>query len=111
MRSPLRSKRAITSPVRARWKASGFTRISVRLTGGAPLGSFGARRLRGGGARGCLLLAGGGGRVSLVFVRPGGGGGGGGAVWGGGGPLAGGGGGGARGGGRPRRLGRPPGAP
>src|SRR4051794_30512089 len=41
MRSPLRSKRAITSPVRARWKASGFTRISVRLTGGAPLGSSG----------------------------------------------------------------------
>src|SRR5262249_16812571 len=36
----LRSKRAITSPVRARWKASGFTRISVRLTVGAPLGSL-----------------------------------------------------------------------
>src|SRR5690349_20107990 len=40
MRRPLRSKRATTSPVRARWKASGFTRIRVRLTGGAPLGSF-----------------------------------------------------------------------
>src|SRR3954447_15590306 len=37
IRSPLRSKRAITSPVRARSKASGFTRIRVRLTAGAPL--------------------------------------------------------------------------
>src|SRR5215203_6857837 len=37
IRSPLRSKRAITSPVRARSKASGLTRISVRLTAGAPL--------------------------------------------------------------------------
>src|SRR3954454_11516172 len=52
MRRPLRSKRAITSPVRARWKASGFTRISVRLTFGAPLGSFG--RWRPLGCRGSL---------------------------------------------------------
>src|SRR3954451_15100366 len=37
IRSPLRSKRAITSPVRARSKASGLTRIRVRLTAGAPL--------------------------------------------------------------------------
>src|SRR6478752_4404814 len=36
IRSPLRSKRAITSPVRARSKASGLTRIRVRLTFGAP---------------------------------------------------------------------------
>src|SRR6478735_5289725 len=32
IRRPLRSKRAMTSPVRARSKASGFTRIRVRLT-------------------------------------------------------------------------------
>src|SRR3954454_18585437 len=37
IRSPLRSKRAITSPLRARSKASGLTRIRVRLTAGAPL--------------------------------------------------------------------------
>src|SRR6476661_10899042 len=37
MRRPLRSKRAITSPVRARSNASGLTRIRVRLTAGAPL--------------------------------------------------------------------------
>src|ERR1044072_4771836 len=37
MRRPLRSKRAITSPLRARSKASGLTRIRVRLTAGAPL--------------------------------------------------------------------------
>src|SRR5436305_9901822 len=37
IRRPLRSKRAITSPVRARSKASGLTRIRVRLTAGAPL--------------------------------------------------------------------------
>src|SRR4051794_11517322 len=55
MRNPLRSKRAITSPVRARSKASGFTRISVRLTCGAPLGSFGGRGLLGRGARRRLL--------------------------------------------------------
>src|SRR6201986_662617 len=44
IRSPLRSKRAITSPVRARSKASGLTRIRVRLTAGAPLVLFGGRR-------------------------------------------------------------------
>src|SRR3954451_9597512 len=37
IRNPLRSKRATTSPVRARSKASGLTKIRVRLTGGAPL--------------------------------------------------------------------------
>src|ERR1700750_2732935 len=47
MRSPLRSKRAITSPVRARSKASGLTRIRVRLTAGAPLFLFGGRRFFG----------------------------------------------------------------
>src|ERR1700712_1538779 len=45
MRSPLRSKRPITSPVRARSKASGLTRIRVRLTAGAPLFLFGGRRV------------------------------------------------------------------
>src|ERR1700750_843656 len=45
MRSTIRSKRAITSPVRARSKASGLTRIRVRLTAGAPLFLFGGRRL------------------------------------------------------------------
>src|SRR5215218_1800496 len=45
MRSPLRSKRAITSPVRARSNASGLTRIRVRLTAGAPLVWLGVGRL------------------------------------------------------------------
>src|ERR1700761_3235896 len=47
IRSPLRSKRAITSPVRARSKASGLTRIRVRLTAGAPVFLFGGRRFVG----------------------------------------------------------------
>src|SRR4051794_31179575 len=53
--SPLRSKRAITSPVRLRSKASGLTRIRVRLTSGAPLFLFGGRRLFGGAAGGSLF--------------------------------------------------------
>src|ERR1700712_2785101 len=55
MRSPLRSKRAITSPVRARSKASGLTRIRVRLTAGAPLFLGRGGRLVRGGARGPLF--------------------------------------------------------
>src|SRR5271156_1874981 len=56
--SPLRSKRAITSPVRLRSKASGLTRIRVRLTAGAPLFLFGGRRLFRGGAAGGSRFAG-----------------------------------------------------
>src|ERR1700753_500327 len=52
IRSPLRSKRAITSPVRLRSKASGLTRIRVRLTAGAPLFLFGGRRVFRGAAGG-----------------------------------------------------------
>src|SRR5882672_1340036 len=66
MRRPLRSNRAITSPLRARSKASGLTRIRVRLTAGAPLLSFGFRRLFRGlalrlsrGSRGLVLGSGG----------------------------------------------------
>src|ERR1700761_7452137 len=55
--NPLRSKRAITSPVRARSKASGLTRIRVRLTAGAPLFLFGGRRLFGGAAGGAFAGA------------------------------------------------------
>src|SRR5690348_9224555 len=56
--SPLRSKRAITSPVRFRSKASGLTRIRVRLTAGAPLFLFGGRRVpRRGGAAGGLFAS------------------------------------------------------
>src|ERR1700710_687766 len=63
MRRPLRSKRAITSPVRARSKASGLTRIRVRLTARAPLVWFRAGglwrgvagRLLAGGFRGGFL--------------------------------------------------------
>src|SRR5215213_7337261 len=40
IRRPLRSKRASTSPVKARSKASGLTRIRVRLTARAPFLSF-----------------------------------------------------------------------
>src|ERR1700754_3802321 len=47
MRRPLRSKRAITSPLRARSKASGLTRIRVRLTAGASFLFFGSLPLRG----------------------------------------------------------------
>src|ERR1044072_2511550 len=61
MRRPLRSKRAITSPLRARSKASGLTRIRVRLTAGGPLLSIGFRSLLllllRSGRRWCLLLA------------------------------------------------------
>src|ERR1700722_15162270 len=81
IRSPLRSKRAITSPVRARSKASGLTRIRVRLTAGAPLFFFGGRRLFGGAAGGpfagarrfrparAFALGGGRGRGALFFTR------------------------------------------
>src|SRR4249919_434129 len=57
MRRPLRSKRTSTSPVRARSKASGLTRIRVRLTAGAPFRLVGTagRRLLIGGARGRLF--------------------------------------------------------
>src|SRR5262245_2549244 len=59
-RRPLRSKRASTSPVRARSKASGLTRIRVRLTCAAPFLSFWSawRRLLLGGARGRLFFRG-----------------------------------------------------
>src|SRR3954451_24344415 len=57
IRSPLRSKRAITSPLRARSNASGLTRIRVRLTGGAPLLWFRARPLLRGAARRLFLAA------------------------------------------------------
>src|ERR1700761_4144250 len=58
IRSPLRSKRAITSPVRARSKASGLTRIRVRLTAWAPLFLFAGRRLFRRGAAGGSLFPG-----------------------------------------------------
>src|SRR3954453_16944430 len=63
MRRPLRSKRAITSPLRARSKASGLTRIRVRLTAGAPFRSLWTGPLFGGGACGRLVLGRGGGSL------------------------------------------------
>src|SRR6476661_6249844 len=76
MRRPLRSKRAITSPVRARSNASGLTRIRVRLTAGAPLvwvRTWGlwrgvAGRLFAGGFRGSFF--GRGGRFLAACRRP-----------------------------------------
>src|SRR4051794_40986935 len=44
MRSPLRSKRAMISPVRPRAKASGFTRIRVLSIGAGRLSSRRVRR-------------------------------------------------------------------
>src|ERR1700761_3493113 len=57
IRRPLRSKRAMTSPVRARSKASGLTRIRVRLTAWAPLFLFAGRRLFRGAAGGTFAGA------------------------------------------------------
>src|ERR671933_551825 len=52
MRRPLRSKRAMISPVRLRANASGFTRIRVRSMRSPRVGSaLGARRRRLGGRR------------------------------------------------------------
>src|SRR4029077_20579973 len=67
----LRSKRAITSPVRARSKASGLTRIRVRLTAGAPFVFFGGRGLFWGAAGGSLFA--GARRFRFAFAFPGGG--------------------------------------
>ena len=59
MTRPLRSKRAMTSPVRPRSNASGLTRISVRSMAAGRLGTVtaGARRALDGCALGCVARA------------------------------------------------------
>src|SRR6476661_3925568 len=57
MRRPLRSNRAMISPVRPRAKASGFTRIRVLSIGSGRLAAPGLRRCRATWRRGDRCLA------------------------------------------------------